>query len=159
MTGIKFMDELAAPRRSTILPSMLSGPTFSESVDDVALADFVVSMSIDLPQWMLHAVAVKDLQNMIDAMKEHHRHAEEEVEKDVPALFREFAEAEPDLKEELLVSGLNHIIGYRDQLFMLVLASTQVDKSEQPRPCSLGLVRHQDVLVEFVLRICRERFC
>lgn len=97
------MDELAAPRRSTILPSMLSGPTFSESVDEVPLADFVVAQSIDLPQWMLYAVAVNDLQNMIDAMKEHHRQAEEEVEKDTPALFREFAEAEPDLKEELLV--------------------------------------------------------
>jgi Spc7 kinetochore protein len=98
------MDELAAPRRSTILPSLLSASTSSEAGSDISLADYVVSMSVDLPQSILYASVSKDLQDMVDGIKEFYRNAEQDAEQDVPALFHEFAGADDEWKEEILVS-------------------------------------------------------
>lgn len=97
------MDELAAPRRSTILPSQLAASTSSDVGGETSLADYVVAMAIDLPQWILYAGVSVDLQGMVDGIKDFYKVSEKEVEKDVPALFREFASADDDLKEELLV--------------------------------------------------------
>ena len=103
------MDELAAPRRSTILPSLLSASTSSEAGGDISLADYVVSMSVDLPHWMLYTGVSDDLLGMVDGIKDFYKTAEKDVEQDVPALFHEFADADDEWKEEILVSFPFHL--------------------------------------------------
>ncbi|KAI0067956.1 hypothetical protein BV25DRAFT_895566 [Artomyces pyxidatus] len=104
MTGIRFMDELAAPRRSTIHPSQLQSfrRRSSLSMDEIPLADYFVAMSVDVPQLELYSHVAKDLQMWIEHTKEIYRQAEEEATKVTPALFREYSAADEEIKEELL---------------------------------------------------------
>ena len=106
MTGIRFMDEITAPRRSTIHGSALrprrhSSPS-STSETDIALAEYVVAMSVDVPQLELYTYVSRDLEAWIERSKGIFREAEGEAEKATPELFREFIDAGEDGQAELL---------------------------------------------------------
>lgn len=104
MTGVRFMDELAAPRRSTVFPSQLQGRRRSSlSETNIPLADYFAAMTVDVPQLELYSHVAKDLQAWIDHSKDIYQQAEEEAAKITPALFREYSQADEDVKEELLV--------------------------------------------------------
>ena len=104
MTGIRFLDELSAPRRSTILPSQLqSAPRRASLTAETTLADYVVAMAIDAPQLELYSHVAADLQRWIEHSKEIYRQAEEEAAKVTPMLFREYSTADVQTQAELLV--------------------------------------------------------
>lgn len=104
MTGIRFMDEITAPRRSTIHPSALHPRPHSSTAesDDVPLAEYVVAMSVDVPQLELYTYVGKDLEAWIERSKDIFQEAEAEAEKITPELFREFVSAPEDGQAELL---------------------------------------------------------
>ncbi|KAI0052899.1 Spc7-domain-containing protein [Auriscalpium vulgare] len=101
MTGIRFMDELAAPRRSTIHPSQLARRS-SISADEVSLAEYFIACAVDVPQLELYGHVARDLTGWIEHAKEVYNQAEEEAAKCTPALFREYSAADEEVKEELL---------------------------------------------------------
>jgi len=106
MTGIRFMDEITAPRRSTIHPSALrprrhSSPS-STTDNDIPLAEYVTAMSVDVPQLELYTYVSKDLEAWIERSKGIFQEAEAEAEKITPELFREFVSAGEDGQAELL---------------------------------------------------------
>ena len=106
MTGIRFMDEITAPRRSTIHRSALrprrhSSPS-SMSETDIVLAEYVAAMSVDVPQLELYTYVSRDLEAWIERSKGIFREAEAEAEKVTPELFREFVDAGEDGQAELL---------------------------------------------------------
>jgi hypothetical protein len=106
MTGIRFMDEITAPRRSTIHPSALrprrhSSPS-STTDSDIPLAEYVTAMSVDVPQLELYTHVSKDLEAWVERSKGIFREAEAEAEKITPELFREFVGAGEDGQAELL---------------------------------------------------------
>jgi kinetochore protein Spc7/SPC105 len=105
MTGIRFLDELSAPRRSTILPSQLQSSQRRTSLQttETTLADYVVAMAIDAPQLELYSHVAADLQRWIEHSKEIYRQAEEEAAKVTPMLFREYSTADEQMQVELLV--------------------------------------------------------
>jgi kinetochore protein Spc7/SPC105 len=108
MTGIRFMDEITAPRRSTIHPSALrprrhSSPSSTFPADsDIPLAEYVTAMSVDVPQLELYTYVSKDLEAWIERSKGIFLEAEAEAEKITPELFREFVAAGEDGQAELL---------------------------------------------------------
>ncbi|KAA1468477.1 hypothetical protein DENSPDRAFT_814750 [Dentipellis sp. KUC8613] len=103
MTGIRFMDEIAAPRRSTIHPSQLQSLRRSSVPEaDIPLADYMIAMTVDVPQLEQYSRVVKDLQSWIENSKEIYRQAEEEAAKFTPTLFREYSMADEEVQEELL---------------------------------------------------------
>ena len=106
MTGVRFMDEITAPRRSTIHPSALrprrhSSPS-STTDSDIPLAEYVTAMSVDVPQLELYTYVSKDLEAWIERSKGIFLEAEAEAEKITPELFREFVSAGEDGQAELL---------------------------------------------------------
>ncbi|KAI0308028.1 Spc7 kinetochore protein-domain-containing protein [Multifurca ochricompacta] len=104
MTSIRFLDELSAPRRSTILPSQLQSAQRRASLqtNDITLADYVVAMAIDAPQLELYSHVAADLQRWIEHSREIYRQAEEEAAKVTPMLFREYSTADEQTRTELL---------------------------------------------------------
>jgi hypothetical protein len=105
MTGIRFLDELSAPRRSTIHPSQLQSAQrrASHQAIETTLADYVVAMAIDAPQLELYSHVAADLQRWIEHSKEIYRQAEAEATKVTPMLFREYSTADEQTQAELLV--------------------------------------------------------
>lgn len=104
MTGIRFLDELSAPRRSTIFqPSQRRA---SLQTTETPLADYVVAMAIDAPQLELYSHVASDLQRWIEHSKEIYHQAEEEAAKVTPMLFREYSTADEEMQVELLVTVL-----------------------------------------------------
>ncbi|KAF6766101.1 Spc7 kinetochore protein-domain-containing protein [Ephemerocybe angulata] len=100
MTGIKFMDELTAPRRS-IHPSQ--NPTRTpRDPQDIPLSDYVVAMAIDIPQLELYTRVSRDLEAWMEKSKSVFAEAEEEAEKVTPELFVEYARADEEGQAELL---------------------------------------------------------
>ncbi|KIJ21478.1 hypothetical protein PAXINDRAFT_159567 [Paxillus involutus ATCC 200175] len=102
MTGIRFMDEIAAPRRSTIHPSALRPSRRASTEGDIPLAEYVVAMAVDVPQLELYTHVSKDLQAWIERIKEIYKEAEEEALKMTPQLFQEFVTADESGQAELL---------------------------------------------------------
>ncbi|KAI0004111.1 Spc7 kinetochore protein-domain-containing protein [Russula compacta] len=104
MTGIRFLDELSAPRRSTILPShlQLTQRRASLQATETTLADYVVAMGIDAPQLELYSHVAADLQRWIEHSKEIYHQAEGEAAKVTPMLFREYSIADEQTQAELL---------------------------------------------------------
>ncbi|EMD41576.1 hypothetical protein CERSUDRAFT_110126 [Gelatoporia subvermispora B] len=111
MTGIRFMDEITAPkpRPSTIPPIQLRarsrGRLSSESApeeDPIPLAEFSVATAVEVPQYELYTAVVNDLNAWIEESKKICAQAEQESEKFTPALFREFADADESEKAILL---------------------------------------------------------
>ncbi|PSR80699.1 hypothetical protein PHLCEN_2v6615 [Hermanssonia centrifuga] len=113
MTGIKFMDQITAPRRSTIHPGQLHPPNRRRSLtasrsdeeaspDPVPLAEFLIAMAVEVPQLELYGVLAPELSAWIEESKKICIQAEEDAVKVTPALFREFAAADESEKSDLL---------------------------------------------------------
>ncbi|TFK41287.1 Spc7 kinetochore protein-domain-containing protein [Crucibulum laeve] len=97
LTGIKFMDELTAPRRSMHQPSHQP-----RSAEEIPLSEYVTAMSIDVPQLVLYSRVSKDLQAWMKKSKTVFAQAEEEATKVTPELFVEYARADEEGQAELL---------------------------------------------------------
>ncbi|KAF9568515.1 hypothetical protein CPC08DRAFT_625217 [Agrocybe pediades] len=100
MTGVKFMDEINAPRRS-MHPSQqaLRQP---RNPADIPLAEYVTAMAIDIPQMDLYSRVSKDLQSWMEKSKIVLAQAEDEAAKVTPELFVEYARADEEGQAELL---------------------------------------------------------
>ncbi|KIO03265.1 hypothetical protein M404DRAFT_146048 [Pisolithus tinctorius Marx 270] len=102
MTGIRFMDEITAPRRQSIHPSTLR-PSRRASVDgQIPLAEYMVAMAVDVPQLELYTHVSKDLQAWIERIQSIYREAEEEALEMTPQLFQEFISADETGQAELI---------------------------------------------------------
>lgn len=101
MTGIKFMDELTAPRRSTH-PSQ-QNMRQARDAEEIPLAEYVLAMGIDVPQLVLYSRVSKDLQAWIEKSKADFSQAEDEAAKITPELFTEYLTADEEGRAELLV--------------------------------------------------------
>ena len=101
MTGIKFMDEVTAPRRS-MHPS-LQPVRHPRNLADIPLAEYFTAMAIDIPQLDLYSRVSKDLEAWMAKSKIVFDEAEEEAAKLTPELFVEYARAEEEGQAELLV--------------------------------------------------------
>ncbi|TDL28754.1 hypothetical protein BD410DRAFT_781291, partial [Rickenella mellea] len=101
MTGVKFMDELTIPRRSTVCPSQLHR-SVQDGEDLPSISEFVTAMNVNIPQLELYSWVAKDLQKWIDDSKIIYAQAEEEAAKMTPGLFREFSRANEEDRAELL---------------------------------------------------------
>jgi kinetochore protein Spc7/SPC105 len=102
MTGIRFMDDIAAPRRSIVHPSVLRPSRRASTEAQIPLAEYVVAMAVNVPQLELYSHVSKDLQTWVERIKEIHREAEEEAQKATPPLFQEFVTADESGQAELL---------------------------------------------------------
>ncbi|KAI6022339.1 Spc7 kinetochore protein-domain-containing protein [Pisolithus microcarpus] len=100
MTGIRFMDEIAAPRRQSIHPSVLRRRASAEG--QIPLAEYMVAMAVDVPQLELYTYVSKDLQAWIERIQAIYREAEEEALKMTPQLFQEFVSADETGQAELI---------------------------------------------------------
>ncbi|KAG6868547.1 hypothetical protein C0993_001243 [Termitomyces sp. T159_Od127] len=100
MTGIKFMDELTAPRRS-MHPSQQTVPQPREP-ETIPLAEYVVAMGVDTPQLSLYSRVSKDLEAWIEKSKADFLQAEDEAAKITPELFTEYSRADEEGQAELL---------------------------------------------------------
>ncbi|KAH6917443.1 Spc7 kinetochore protein-domain-containing protein [Coprinopsis sp. MPI-PUGE-AT-0042] len=100
MTNIKFMDEIAAPRRS-MHPGQqpLRRPRAKE---EVPLAEYAVAMAIDIPQLELYTRVSRDLEAWMEKSKIGFAEAEEEAAKVTPELFVEYSRADEEGQAELL---------------------------------------------------------
>ncbi|KAJ7923050.1 Spc7 kinetochore protein-domain-containing protein [Mycena leptocephala] len=97
ITGIKFMDELDAPRRSIHQPSRQARPPA-----EIPLAEYAVAMSINVPELVLYSAVSNDLQGWMDQSKAVFSQAEEEAAKMTPELFTEYIRADEEGQAELL---------------------------------------------------------
>ncbi|KAG2149678.1 Spc7 kinetochore protein-domain-containing protein [Suillus cothurnatus] len=102
MTGIRFMDEIAAPRRSTVHPSALRPSRRQSTESEIPLSEYVVAMAVDVPQLELYTHVSKDLQLWIERIKGIYKEAEDEALKMTPELFQEFVLADEEGQNELL---------------------------------------------------------
>ncbi|EEB89645.1 hypothetical protein MPER_12236 [Moniliophthora perniciosa FA553] len=100
MTGIKFMDELTAPRKS-IHPSQLKRQPRPPA--EIPLAEYAVAMGIDVPQLTLYSRVSKDLESWMEQSKVIFEQAEEEAAKMTPELFVEYSRVDEEGQQELLV--------------------------------------------------------
>uniref|UniRef100_A0A0W0F5T4 Spc7 kinetochore protein domain-containing protein n=1 Tax=Moniliophthora roreri TaxID=221103 RepID=A0A0W0F5T4_MONRR len=99
MTGIKFMDELTAPRKS-IHPSQLKRQPRPPA--EIPLAEYAVAMGIDVPQLTLYSRVSKDLEAWMEQSKVIFEQAEEEAAKMTPELFVEYSRVDEEGQQELL---------------------------------------------------------
>ncbi|KAK7029013.1 hypothetical protein VNI00_014723 [Paramarasmius palmivorus] len=99
MTGIKFMDELTAPRKS-IHPSQLNRQPRPPA--EIPLAEYAIAMGIDVPQLTLYSRVSKDLQAWMQQSKVIFEQAEEEAAKMTPELFVEYSRVDEEGQQELL---------------------------------------------------------
>lgn len=102
MTGIRFMDEIAAPRRSTVHSSALRPSRRQSTENEIPLSEYVVAMAVDVPQLELYTHVSKDLQLWIERIKGIYKEAEDEALKMTPELFQEFVLADEEGQNELL---------------------------------------------------------
>jgi Spc7 kinetochore protein len=126
MTGIRFLDELSAPRRSTILPFQLQSAQRRASLQtkEATLADYAIAMAVDAPQLELYSHVAADLQRWVEHSKEIYHQAEEEAAKVTPMLFREYSIADEQTQAELLVSLSRHTQTMSRRTDVLALATT-----------------------------------
>lgn len=102
MTGIRFMDDIAIPRRSIVHPSVLRPSRRASTETQIPLAEYVVAMTLNVPQLELYSHVSKDLQTWVERTKEIYREAEEEAQKATPPLFQEFVTTDENGQAELL---------------------------------------------------------
>ena len=148
MTGIRFMDEITAPRRSTIHPGHLrqqnrrrSLSSSQSEAEPIPLAEYMAAMSIEVPQLELYNVLAEDLTGWIDESKKICKQAEEDVLKMTPALFTEFALADEVEKQDLLVSANSGLHLSTGQLKTMCIAPTEDNQGELRRRCQVAVVR------------------
>lgn len=109
------MDELTMPkpRQSIAPPPQLrarsrrrsSAEFISDAYEDdpISLAEFSVTMAVELPQLELFAAVSNDLTAWIEESKKICLEAENETEKVTPELFRDFVAADESEKSLLVV--------------------------------------------------------
>ncbi|KAL0950761.1 hypothetical protein HGRIS_007529 [Hohenbuehelia grisea] len=96
MTGIKFMDEIAAPRRS------MSQPARPERASaDIPLAEYAIAAAIDVPRLVLYTRVADDLEAWMRRIRGVLAEMEREAQQATPELFVEYLSAEDEGKEEL----------------------------------------------------------
>ena len=117
MTGIRFMDELTAPRRSMVHPGQLRPQnrrrsltsSHAEEAEPVPLSEFMAAMAVDVPQLELYSVLATELTAWIEESKKICVEAERETAKVTPELFRDFVAADESEKGLLIVSIVCHL--------------------------------------------------
>lgn len=105
LTGIRFMDEITAPRRSSIHPSTTQHRRSSFGTADVPLSAYFSSLAVDLPQLTLYNRVSQELQEWIEKSKEDFAADDEDALQVTPELFREYAMADEEGRRELF----NHL--------------------------------------------------
>lgn len=103
MTGTKFMDDMAGPRRSTIRPSQLRRSLGGDAEGVTSLADYFTAMALDVPQLKLYSKAAEELNEWIEDSKTTFEQANEEAKQVTPELFLEYLDADEDNKAYLVV--------------------------------------------------------
>lgn len=102
MTGIRFLDEITAPRRATAYLSSLGMPGRSSTDGQIPLAEYVVAMALDVPQLELYTHISKDLQAWIERIQGIFKTADDEVLNMPPQLFHEFVTADEAGQADLI---------------------------------------------------------
>uniref|UniRef100_D8PL34 Spc7 kinetochore protein domain-containing protein n=1 Tax=Schizophyllum commune (strain H4-8 / FGSC 9210) TaxID=578458 RepID=D8PL34_SCHCM len=92
ITGIKFIDEMIAPRRSI-------APRQARPADSIPLSEYLVALAVDLPQLDLYGRVADDLARSNTKYKENFEEMEREAALDTPELFQEYMLAEPEDQE------------------------------------------------------------
>ncbi|KAI5993840.1 hypothetical protein EDC04DRAFT_2872627 [Pisolithus marmoratus] len=88
------MDEIAAPHQQSIHSSILH-PSWRASVkEQIPLSEYMVAMTVNIPQLKLYTYISKDLQEWIEHIQAIYQEAEEEALKMMPQLFQEFVLAD-----------------------------------------------------------------
>ncbi|TFK30384.1 hypothetical protein FA15DRAFT_751438 [Coprinopsis marcescibilis] len=100
MTGIKFMDEITAPRRS--MHPAQHGSRRPRPPQEIGLAEYAVSMAIDIPQLELFTRVSRDLQAWMEKSKVSFQETEEEAAKVTPELFVEYSRADEEDQASLM---------------------------------------------------------
>lgn len=98
------MDEITAPRRSSIHPSTTQHRRSSFGTADVPLSAYFSSLAVDLPQLTLYNRVSQELQEWIEKSKEDFAADDEDALQVTPELFREYAMADEEGRRELFVS-------------------------------------------------------
>ena len=127
MTGIRFMDEIAAPRRSIAYPFALRPSRRTSNEAQIPLAEYIVAMAIDVPQLELYTHVSKDLHAWIERIQGIFLEAEEEVLKMTLQLFQEFVSMDETEQAEPI-----------HQLKLIKVHNHELVKSE------VGMVRLED---------------
>jgi kinetochore protein Spc7/SPC105 len=100
LTEVNFLSEMTLPRRS-LYPAQARRRD-SLAADEVPLAEFFTGHAVHAPQLQLYTHAARDIAQWIAHSKENLAQAEAEAARVPPSLFREFVDADEDVKEELL---------------------------------------------------------
>lgn len=131
MTNIKFMDEIAAPRRSIHPGQQLSRR--SRPVNEIGLSEYAIAMAIDLPQLDLYTKVSSDLNAWMEKSKVSFAEAEDEASKVTPELFVEYARADEDGQAELLVNLFPLFLASRSthQILSINLTSSKQTPEDQ----------------------------
>ncbi|KAJ8517055.1 hypothetical protein ONZ45_g5726 [Pleurotus djamor] len=96
ISGIKFMEELTAPRRSMSQPGRPE-----RQAADIPLAEYAIATAIDLPQLSLYTRVANDLDAWMKKSKVDMQEMEEEAAKAMPELFSEYLAADEEGKDQL----------------------------------------------------------
>ncbi|KAF8632568.1 hypothetical protein AX15_001778 [Amanita polypyramis BW_CC] len=99
-TGIRFMDQLTAPRRSMHHSQYPARQVREEK--DISLTEYFTATAIDVPQLELHTRVARDLEAWMEQSRTVYEQAEEEAAKITPELFIEYARADEESQVELL---------------------------------------------------------
>ncbi|CAK5264643.1 unnamed protein product [Mycena citricolor] len=97
LTGIKFMDDIEGPRRSTHQPVRQARPTA-----EILLSEYAIAMLITVPELTLYSSVSSDLTAWIEQSKTLFSQAQEEAAKYAPELFTEYLRADEEGQTELL---------------------------------------------------------
>lgn len=100
MTGIQFMDNLRAPRKSVRSTKMSQ----VRPLESISLSEQAMAVLLELPQLMLYSRVGHELQEWITQNSEVYSKMEEEALEATPELFIEYARAEDDEQADLRVS-------------------------------------------------------
>jgi hypothetical protein len=138
MTGIKFMDELTAPRRSTH-PSHILPSRQAREESDITLAEYFAAMAIDAPRLELFTRVARDLEAWMEQSRNVYAQAEIEAAKMTPELFVEYCLAEEEGQTELLVRDLS----LEREVLKLInyIAPTERHQDKRKRPGKVRLVQ------------------
>ncbi|KIY67492.1 hypothetical protein CYLTODRAFT_353026 [Cylindrobasidium torrendii FP15055 ss-10] len=97
MTGIQFMDNLRAPRKSVRSTKMSQ----IRPLENISLSEQAMAVLLELPQLMLYSRVGHELQEWITQNSEVYSKMEEEALEATPELFIEYARAEEDEQADL----------------------------------------------------------
>ncbi|KIL70959.1 hypothetical protein M378DRAFT_175273 [Amanita muscaria Koide BX008] len=101
ITGIRFMDELTVPQRSSH-PPRHRHTRQARDESEIKLSEYFASMAIDVPQLELYTRVANDLEAWMEQSRSVFAQAEEEAAKITPELFVEYSRADEEGQAELL---------------------------------------------------------